>query len=346
MLMKYVRCSLLTLLSLLLLLPSVSRAEQAAPDGALPCTYTVPDEVQSYSSYLNDGDPYTTVTLKRKETLRMQIDGGAPLGLFFDFFDLTGTFTLTFYDAEGNRLSEQKFADVIYHFMLPVSHENVSAVELTVVSGEVRIAECFAYSEGFVPPFSDADPTEVLVILNEPGDELYLFGGLLAKLAGEHGLSVQVVYLTQTDAWHAHQCMDILRAMGVRRAPQFGSARKDTSRNEQSVYKTLGGDALVNKLTGLIRTHRPKLLLTLDPSEEQERFSDSVIARSVLTAVEYANDAKRIPDSDPYAVPKVYTLSAEGETVIPLNVPLYAYDGITVDALAAQLMQLYVFERN
>ena len=71
--MKVLRCTLLFLLCLLLFLPAFSVAEQDDPkDGSLPCTFTAPDETQSYTAHLSDGDPYTTLTLKKKETLRMQ----------------------------------------------------------------------------------------------------------------------------------------------------------------------------------------------------------------------------------------------------------------------------------
>ncbi len=346
--MKVLRCTLLFLLCLLLFLPAFSVAEQDDPkDGTLPCTFTAPDETQSYTAHLSDDDPYTTLTVKRKETLRMELAGGAPSALYFDFFERPAEFKLSFLDENGTLLGEQKISNASYHLTVPVSFDGLFAVVLAPVSGDVRIGEWYACAEDFTSAFSDTSETaDVLAVLNEPGDELTVFGGLFAALAGERGLSVQVVYLTQADGYHTHQCMDVLSGMGVLREPVFGAGKRTENRTDSSAYSALGGsDVLLKNLTGMIRTLQPKLVLTLDTDTNQPRYTDSVIARSVLTAAKYAADEKRYPDSAPFAVSKVYTLSADGETVIRLTDPLYAFDGITTDALAKELQKRYVEER-
>lgn len=346
--MKFVRRSILLLLTLLLILPSSVFAEQtSAQDGTLSCAFFGPDEVQSYVDHLFDGDPVTTVTLRRGETLRMEIDGGTPAALFFDFYERTGEFTLTFADANGAPLGEQRCTADEYHVLLPVPYDSVAAVTLRVDKGDVRLCEWFACTDSFTPQFSDTGETaDVLAVLNEPGDELYRFGGLFALLAGEHGLSVQVVYLTGTDGYHAHQCMDVLSGMGVLRMPSFGTGRKTDAKNDDSVFNAIGrSPVLIKQFTALIRTVRPKLLLTLDPGKDQTRYSDGVIARTLLTAADYAADETRYPNSTAFAVPKVYALSADGETTVSLAVPLYAYDGVTADALAERLSETYASER-
>ena len=84
--MKHIRRCFLLLISVLLLLPAVVRGEETTvPDGTLACTFTGPDEVQSYLWHLTDGDACTTVTIKKRETLRMQFEDGTPAALFFDF---------------------------------------------------------------------------------------------------------------------------------------------------------------------------------------------------------------------------------------------------------------------
>ncbi len=346
--MKTIRRSLLLLLSLLLILPAAAFAEQApVPDGTLTCTFTGPDEVQSYVSHLFDGDTGTTVTIKRGETLRMQIEDGTPSALFFDFYERPDAFTLSYLDADGNALGEERFTTSDHHLLIPLDYGSLSEIELYVESGQVRICEWYACTAAFIPPFTDRSETaDVLAVLNEPGDELYLFGGLFAMLAGEHGLSVQVVYLTAADGYRTHQCMDVLRGMGVLREPVFGQGRKSDVKSDAAVYSALGGDStLYATLTSMIRTLQPKLVLAPDAAEEQARYSDGVIARTVLTAAGYAADAKRYPDTNPYKVKKVYTLGGEGGTTVSLNVPLYAYDGMTANALAARLGMFYAEDR-
>ena len=91
--------------------------------------------------------------------------------------------------------------------------------------------------------------------MNEPGDELMLFGGLLAILSREHQLSTQVVYLTKADGFHTHQCMDVLQSLGVRRKPYFWKGTVSSVNKAQQVYEALGGEKVVrNRLVNLIRT--------------------------------------------------------------------------------------------
>ena len=346
--MKQIRRTILLLLSLLLLLPAVGRGEETpVPDGTLACTFTGPDEVQSYVSYLTDGDTGTTVTIKKGETLRMRIEDGTPSALFLDFYERPGAFTLTYLDADGNALGEERFAAADHHLSIPIDFGSLSEIKLYVESGQVRICEWYACTAAFVPPFPDRSETaDVLAVLNEPGDELDQFGGLFALLAGEHGLSVQVIYLTAADGYRTHQCMEVLRGMGVLREPVFGTGKKTDARTDYGVYNALGGDsALLSRLTLLMRTLQPKLVLTPDAAEEQDRYSDGVIARTAAIAAEYAADAERYPDSQPYTVQKVYSLTAEDGTTVSLKTPLYAYDGITADALAARLGTFYTEER-
>ena len=70
---------LLLIFALLLTLPTLSRAEDAPAiaEGALPCEYTVPEEVEFYVSHLSDGDPFTTVSLYPDESIEMEIPYGA-----------------------------------------------------------------------------------------------------------------------------------------------------------------------------------------------------------------------------------------------------------------------------
>ena len=136
--MKNIRRALLLLLSLLLLLPAVTFAEQtAAPDGTLACTFTGPDEVQSYLWHLSDGSAYTTVTVKRNETLRMQIENGTPTMLFFDFYERPEAFILTYLDADGNALGEEQYKAVDHHLLIPLEFGTLSAVELRLTGGNM-----------------------------------------------------------------------------------------------------------------------------------------------------------------------------------------------------------------
>ncbi len=346
--MKSIKRILLVVLSVIMLLPAaVSAEEPSASEGTLPCTFTAPTEVQSYVSHLQDGDPYTTVTIQKGESLTMQFSGETPSGLFFDFYTKPGTFVLTYWDANGTKIAQERYRDAGYHLSVPMPETPAASVTLSVEAGQARISEWLACTDAFVPPFPDTGKeADVLVVLNEPGDELVRLGGLLAMLAGEHGLSVQIMYFTQADGYHTHQCLDVLRAEGVTRLPIFYDAQKTNIRQESNVYSVLGGQDLLRKrLVQTIRSVRPTIMLTLDTSKKQERFSDSVIMQMALSAAKYAQDPARYPQTEAFTVPKIYSLSPNGETVISMQVPLYAYDGVTAHALSQELDSLYREER-
>ncbi len=332
---------------LFLIAPAAVHADSGTPEnGVLACTYQAPQEAQTYTEHLCDGDPFTTVTLFRGESLTMVFPkNGTVKQLCFEFFELPEAYELLFFDANGVQVKHLWISEITgIHQILPMEYPDAASVTLKATTGNSLIlSEWLACTDAFVPPFPDTDAhADVLVVLNRPGDELELLGGLLAQLAGEHGLSVQVVYLTKADGYHTQQCIEVLRRMGVTRMPVFGRGRDNTAPSENAVYAALGTRVeLVRRFTKQIRALQPKLILTLDRDLSQPRYTDSVIADIVCTAAGYASDASRYPETEAFAPDKVYTLCAQGTTVLDLNTPLYAFDGTTADALADALYPLY-----
>lgn len=332
----------------LLLLPAWAAAETvpSAQEGVLSCSYDGPEETKDYLDHLSDGDPFTTVTLRYGETLSMQIPEGCTQ-LFFDFYDASGRYELTLTDANGKRIESKKGTQNALYLTVPLDGTAKKAT-LTCQSGRVAVGEWLACTDAFVPPFPDTAPeADVLVVLNTPGDELFKLGGLIPLLAGEHGLSVQVLYFTRVDGYHTHQCIRVLQEMGVKKTPVFGTGKATSSKGDKAAYSALGisDTELLSQLTKRIRTVRPKIVLTLDPVRDQAVFADGTIARALETAVSYAADASRYAGTEPHTVQKFYELSAEGKTVIPLDAPLYAYGGVSANALGDALSDLYREER-
>lgn len=345
----------LIILSLLLLLPALTVGEQTdeRQKGVLPCSFLAPEEILPYAEqHLSDGDAFTTVTLHKGETLTMQFSGGAPIGLYFDFYEVPTPFDLKFLDAEGAVLSAQSIKQADYLEWLPIEQESVAAVSLIPTVKDLVLSDWYACTADFELPFPDTGThADALVILDLPGEELEMLGGLLAMLAGEHGLSVQVMYITQTTGYVAHQCMQVLSGMGITRKPIFGSARYLNLRGTVDVLNLLGGEITVKKrFTQLIRTMTPDLILTLDQEPSDERFQRSVVSKTVLSAVTLSANADKYPEWQAHTVKKVYTLSPNGETAIALTAPLYAYGGMPANQLADMLYSYYrenrVFRRH
>ena len=197
----------LIILSLLLLAPTLTfAADSDAPAGALPCDYAVPEETGSYVSHLCDGDPFTTLTVHSGETLSVRPSGGA-VSLYADLYEIHVPFELLYLDADGNALEKQTLKPSSPHLLLPLD-AGVAEVRFVPTARDLVLSELYPCDGSFVPPFSDTDAhADVLAFLDRPGDELELFGGLFAQLAGEHGLSVQIVYVTETKGFELHQCL-------------------------------------------------------------------------------------------------------------------------------------------
>ena len=339
---------LLVILILILALPTFAIAEETPvrAEGALPCTYTVPDEVESYVSHLYDGDPFTTVTITSKEQLSMDVPSGAQI-LFIEFYEARQNYTLTLFDADNRVIDTIKNTSECGFLRVPLDGSVVKA-SLTTTSRYLAISDWYAAADESLLPFPDTgEHADVLVVLNEPGDELRKLGGVLPMLCGEHGLSAQVMYMTAADGYLSTQCMQVLQEMGIRRAPYFGSGKNATVKSDKTALAALNMTdvALMRLLTTEIRTCRPQIVITLNADTEQDVYLDGFIARSVIQAVETAEDEKSFKESKPFTVSKLYTLSDSGKTVFSGDQPLYAYDEMHADALADSLYRIYLEQR-
>ena len=217
--MTRIKPFLLLLLALLITLPALSRAEGApsspketppaesteeptpeptsAPtpepvEGAIPCEYTVPEEVEPYAWHLCDGDPFTTVTLRRSESITMNVPKDTKM-LLLGFYDNDKSYELFLFDAEEQLIETSQGTSLPGYQYIPIG-SNVTKAVLICDSWTMSIADWYAVAEEDMLPFPDTeDEADVLVVLNAPGDELTKLGGVLPTLCGEHGLSARVV---------------------------------------------------------------------------------------------------------------------------------------------------------
>lgn len=328
--------------------PALSEDADASASFLLPCGYRAPAQVTGYLHHLCDHDPYTTVTLQRGEALELVLPENAPLSsLYIDFYEVPSVLEITFLNAEHTVLATEIVRSPEVLFSYPVPDLPVQYVRLSPLASNAVFSELYALTDGFVPPFTDnTTPCDLLVVLNEPTDELEQLGGLLALLSGEHGLSTQVVYLTRADGFYTHQCITVLQELGITRTPIFGTGRKLEFFSEQQIYNALGGETVViERLARQIRSLQPKIVLTLSIARNPNRASDAIVAGLVRSAVGAAANPNRYRDCAPYTVPKFYALHTAGETIVSLDQPLITRDGVTAAAFAQSLYATYREER-
>jgi outer membrane biosynthesis protein TonB len=343
--MKDPKRFLLLILALLMMLPAVTLAESDShAEDALPCEYTAPEEVMSYISHLYDDDPFTTATLKINENVTMTVPADAQ-ALYVVFFKADERYTLTYLDAEGKRFNTVSGVTAVGYNSIPIP-ENAAKVMIIPETRMLTLSEFYAVKEGFELPFPDtSEQADVLVYLNTPGDELEKLGGVLPLLCGEHGLSAQIIYTTAADGYHSMQCLQILRQMGIRRMPVFGKAPSRAIKSEREAYYALGmeRDQLTRMLVNQICSYRPKIVITLDPASDSDRFMEGYIAQVVIDAANLAEtDNSFMKGVEPFTVSKLYTVSDSGETVVSGEQPLYAYDQISAAAFAGSLYKNYL----
>lgn len=346
--MRHFKRAIIFIILVLLTVPTLAVSEDVveSPDGMLPCTYTAPDEVRSYVSNLCDGDPFTTLTLNRGERLSMDVPKGASVFLI-NFYSGGGRYVIEQRDSEGGLLSRTAGVSSPGWVRMPVDEGAVSAVLISDPFPTV-LSEWIVGTRNLESPFPDTEgEADILVVLGEPGEELTKLGGILPTLCREHGLSVQVMYYIGADGYHSQQCLQVLQAMGVKRPPYFGSGYLRPATRDETAYTALGinDSAMLKQLTLAVRSLKPKLVLTLNPDREQEVYIYGTIARTVIEAVRLAADAQRFPETEPFAVSKVYSLCETGETVITATDPLYTCGGVRADAFANELYKLYREER-
>ncbi|MBR0082386.1 MAG: phosphodiester glycosidase family protein [Clostridia bacterium] len=341
------------------LLATVPVSAGAAETGSLPAGVLAviaegPSAVQPSLPFLSDGRTDTTLTLNTREELVLSRAEGEtrPIdSLYFDFYEQPGSFVLTFCDADGNKIASQQFNNAELLLRVPTEELQPASIVLTVISGPVRITEAYLCDASFSAPFSDASETaDVFILLGSPGDEVFKLGGLPLLLAGEHGLSVRVAYLFGADGYKTHQCMEALRALGVRQEPVFFNATATDATNDTAVWGRFGSEtSLLNKLTSLIRTTQPRLLIVPDAAKNTDPYSDGVIGRAALKSAAMAADEQRNVQKLPaHTVDKVYSLTAagtEGATVVTLDRALFAFDGANGAAMAQSIAELYREER-
>ena len=225
-------------------------------------------------------------------------------------------------------------------------------------SGAVSIGEITAYSSGEVPsnvqkwslPLDGG--ADILMLPTHGDDDQLYFAGLLPLYAGELGLRVQVVYMTDhhnVDKTRIHEMLNGLWEVGVTAYPIFGTYidfRDDTISGTYQTYTNRGisKDDFIAFVTEQIRRFKPLVAIGHDINGEYGHGMHKVYSASLREAVAVSMDPNVYPESaekwGTWDVPKTYLhLLEENPIVLDYDVPLESFDGLT----AFQVTQKYGF---
>ena len=247
-------------------------------------------------------------------------------------------------------------------------HEAVLLEEATdtavVRIGEAGAALCeiYVFSEGDLPDWVQVwepilDRADLLVLPTHADDEHLFFGGILPTYAGEMGLRVQVVYMTNhwDDRVRPHEQLDGLWTVGVRNYPLVAEfpdlyASKESLAAAEYVY---GRETILEFQVGLLRRFRPLVVVGHDLNGEYGHGAHILNAMTLREALELSGDAAQYPKSaEKYGVwdvPKCYLhLYEENQLVIEWDEPLERFGGRTgfdmaVEGFSKHVSQMQYF---
>lgn len=292
-----------------------------------------------------DAEKYRTSA----DTATIILENEAGIGSVYLFFNLEyGAYTIedntngkTYTAGQNNFLHE--YIDLCTAFGYPPT-----SITLHFTSGNVRLSEIYVFSPGKAPDFvqqwdTPLDGCADMVLFSTHGDDDQLFfAGLLPYYAGELGIPVQVVYLTNhrnLTFERTHEILNGLWAVGVRNYPVMGDFidfRRDDLALTYQIYESGGTtkDDIVSFIVEQIRRFKPQVAVGHDINGEYGHGMHLVYTDCLIDALELTNDADAYPDSAKkyglWDIPKTYLhLYEENQIVMDYDQPLTAFNGMT-----------------
>lgn len=302
-------------------------------------TVAPPLEYDWLSANLLDRSYTTKLSLPAGTVVRMDFDEPVT-GLYLIWDLVPGPWTLR---AEDWTLEGGQYEMIHEYAELPGSAQRL---ELTI-PGESVLCDVYAFTEGRLPAFvqtwlppADGE-ADFLLFPTHGDDDLLFFGGTMPYYAGERGLKVQVVYVTNhwNEPPRPHEQINGMWEVGVRNYPvvsPYNDVLTETLEDAQRVY----GDDFRDFQVRMIRRFRPLVIIGHDTGGEYGHGAHRHNALSLIDAVPLAAD----PDFDPDSVlwyggtwdtPKLYLhLYPENRVHMDWDVPLARFGGRTAFEMA------------
>ncbi|MDO4564442.1 MAG: hypothetical protein Q4C04_02365 [Clostridia bacterium] len=287
--MKRTLCSILILL---LLLPAAALGADAGDE------LTLPEGSEHKAEYLTDGNVKTYASIGNEPLiLTWSADTDSA---YVQWYELPASFTVDYLDGFGAVLHSETRSDGQYMQLL--SFEGCRGIRLTSRAG-LAVSELRSAKEDERLPFEvSSQPCDMLLILSDAGDESLLFGTVLARYCAQYQMDVQVCYLRGINRDRIEETFFALSALNVRRCPVFLQLSEWDSGEYDNVVQRWGKTAALRAVRDLLTIYQPRLVLTLDPSENNENGAGRLTGELVIEA---ALSHENAPE-------KLYTLSADG----------------------------------
>ena len=349
--------SCILLLTAALLLSFAFFQAQATEAEARDLTKEAKRSVSGFSTtaFLYDGNRRACKSSEGSATIKLEHEEGIG-SVYLIFGKSYGEYTITD-NTTGQSLTAGTYG-FLHEFVDLETAFGSAPTKITIRfdSGSVSLGEVTAFSSGNVPSYVQKwEPsldgcTDVMLLSTHGDDEQLFFAGLLPLYAGELGLRVQVVYMTdhrnETQV-RVHEMLNGLWSVGVTAYPVFGTFPdlwEDRLEDAYAHFKKKGytEDDFTAFVTEQLRRFKPSVVVGHDPEGEYGHNMHKIYTAALRSALEISMDPTAYPASaerwGTWDVPKTYLhLWTENPIVMDYDTPLEHFDGLT----AFQVTQTY-----
>ena len=329
----------------LLPLPAFAQQEAQAEDITKSTSVTVTG--YSWSGFLTDGNLKNYQISSGNATITLENAAGMA-GIYLLFDMEYGEYTVTD-NASGRSVTAGTYGMLHEYIDLAAAFDGeVTSVTLSFQNGKVQLGELSVYSGGKLPesvqvwgkPYEGG--ADLVLFATHGDDDQLFFAGLLPLYAGEKGLRVQVVYLTDhrnLTKSRTHEMLNGLWNVGVTAYPVFGrfaDFRIDSLQGTYDEYARLGTtkEQLQSYVVEQLRRFKPMVAIGHDIQGEYGHGMHMVYTDLLINALPLIGDAAAFPDSaekyGTWELPKLYLhLYGENQVTIDYDQPLAHFGGMT-----------------
>lgn len=317
------------------------------------CTITVHGDISteitknchitSSKSINNIVDGRYSTNLALSENDNIGIKGDKHIKAIYILWDnIPSSFSIK--DASGNLISSYDRNDNIFLHQLIKIDKDINNLNLTIDSGNCKIAEIYVFSDGHLPewvqdwkePYEKAD---MLLLPTHADDEHLFFGGTMPYYAGELKLKVQVAYLTNHYNFRVHELLNGLWSVGIRAYPIIPEFHDYYASSLDEAKQLYNENEILGHQVELLRRFKPYVVIGHDLNGEYGHGVHMLNANSLTKALEISSDNTMYAESAKkygvWDVPKCYLhLYKNNRLSMNWDVPLKKFNNKTAFEMA------------
>lgn len=188
------------------------------------------------------------------------------------------------------------------------------------------------------PPYEKAD---MVLLPTHADDEHLYFGGTMPLYAGQLGLKLQVVYLTNHwgQSVRPHELLNGLWTVGITAYPIMSNFNDTPTYDIESALKIYDKEKWIQFQVEIIRRFKPSVILGHDINGEYGHGAHILNTQSLMQALEISSDPTKYPESaEKYGVwdvPKTYLhIWPKNQIKMNWDIPLEKFGGKTAFQMA------------